>query len=91
MFGVPVAFLQGESARHLTKEGASFRAPALVTQIDVQTGEKYYQGMTFVDGKMVGGEWKRWVKGEVPRHKAPRTAAAPLWETWALFATPKHV
>ncbi|KAG2488150.1 hypothetical protein HYH03_013293 [Edaphochlamys debaryana] len=27
-------------------------------KIDVCTGDKYYQGMEFKDGKLVGGEWK---------------------------------
>ncbi|GIM12859.1 hypothetical protein Vretimale_16093 [Volvox reticuliferus] len=27
-------------------------------KIDVQTGDKYYQGVEFKDGKMLGGEWK---------------------------------
>lgn len=31
--------------------------PAL--QIDVATGDKYYQGVQFVNGKMVSGDWKR--------------------------------
>ncbi len=29
------------------------------SQIDVVTGEKYYQAVAFKDGKMVPGEWKR--------------------------------
>ncbi|GIL60283.1 hypothetical protein Vafri_14914 [Volvox africanus] len=27
-------------------------------KIDVETGDKYYQGFEFKDGKMLGGEWK---------------------------------
>ncbi|GLC42375.1 Cytochrome c oxidase subunit 1 [Pleodorina starrii] len=27
-------------------------------KIDIQTGDKYYQGLEFKDGKMLGGEWK---------------------------------
>jgi hypothetical protein len=28
-------------------------------QIDALTGEKYYQSVTWDDGKMIPGEWKR--------------------------------
>lgn len=32
-------------------------------QIDVATGEKYYQAVAFKDGKMVPGDWKRCAAG----------------------------
>jgi hypothetical protein len=33
---------------------------AKLLQIDALTGEKYYQSVTWVDGKMLPGEWKRY-------------------------------
>jgi hypothetical protein len=40
--------------------GTSTHVCGLPLQIDVATGEKYYQAVAFRDGKMVPGDWKRW-------------------------------
>lgn len=38
---------------------AALISPTRPSQIDVVTGEKYYQAVAFRDGKMVPGDWKR--------------------------------
>lgn len=40
-------------------------AHACPSQVDVITGDKYYQAVNFEEGKMVAGEWKRWGMGDM--------------------------
>ncbi|EFJ41408.1 Bardet-Biedl syndrome 9 [Volvox carteri f. nagariensis] len=47
-------------------------------RIDVQTGDKYYQAMEFKNGKMLGGEWKRYVTLSTQPEAEVAAAAACL-------------